>query len=188
LDEFLASAEFARICLFAATLVFPLRLILLDRHLTTSEVAGAGLGIAVWLGFLGRRRNPSLATGVAVMAAIVISGLAPFHFLAEPQGFSWTPFQAVLGSPWSDGLVILLQKSFLYGAAIWCLRASAGQWIVPTLGVSAVIGGLEVIQRYLPGRTPEITDPVLALLLGVVLSLSTRPADSHPVAEVCERS
>jgi VanZ family protein len=40
---------------------------------------------------------------------------------------------------------------------------------------------LEAIQRYLPGRTPESTDSVVALLMALVLwRLSRRVTAPHP--------
>ena len=38
-----------------------------------------------------------------------------------------------------------------------------------TVAVAGVLAAIEAIQRYLPGRTPEITDPILALVLGAML-------------------
>jgi VanZ family protein len=43
--------------------------------------------------------------------------------------------------------------------------------------VAGSLAVLEAIQRYLPGRTPEITDSVVALLMaGVLWRLSSRAA------------
>jgi VanZ family protein len=40
---------------------------------------------------------------------------------------------------------------------------------------------LEAVQRYLPGRTHEITDSVLTLLMALVLwRLSSRATPPHP--------
>jgi hypothetical protein len=68
---------------------------------------------------------------------------------------------------------VLFGKVFLYGSLLWLLRASG---IAPVPGAIAVIVLLSVIefaQIWLPGRTPETTDPMLAAILALGLS-STR--------------
>jgi VanZ family protein len=40
--------------------------------------------------------------------------------------------------------------------------------------VALLLGAIEVIQIHLPGRVAEITDPLLALILAVILGLSER--------------
>ena len=42
------------------------------------------------------------------------------------------------------------------------------------VAVALLLGAIEVIQIHLPGRVAEITDPLLALLLAVILGLSDR--------------
>ena len=66
-----------------------------------------------------------------------------------------------------------LRKAFDYGAMVW-LPGNAGlSYLRVGIGVATVLAILEWIQRYLPGRTPEITDAVLTLLLtGTLWSLN----------------
>jgi len=48
--------------------------------------------------------------------------------------------------------------------------------------VAGSLAVLEAVQRYLPGRTPEITEPVLTLLMALALYwLSSRAAPPHHV-------
>ena len=44
-----------------------------------------------------------------------------------------------------------------------------------TMLVALVLAAIEAAQRYLPGRTPEVTDPIMAILLGLGLWAIARP-------------
>ena len=99
---------------------------------------------------------------------LIVLGLRPFH-LGAHNVFSWIPFQVLLASPWEGALVILCQKSFWYGSAVWLLFSNYGRFLRATGIVAALLASIEITQTRLPGRTPEITDPILAILLGLIL-------------------
>lgn len=154
----------------------PLKLLIAGRTMTGSELAGALVGIGCWI--LSRRLpRRNLAAALLVVAALVAAGLTPFHLAGSPQPFTWTPFLALLETPWIRAFQILLQKSFLYGAAVWLLRNSGCRWLPSMLLVAIALAGVEATQVYLPGRTPESTDPLLAVLMGLGLMLMERHAD-----------
>ncbi len=58
--------------------------------------------------------------------------------------------------------------------ALWSSRFAAPGWAWLRAGfaVALPLAATEAIQTYLPGRSPEITDPLLALLMTVVLMLA----------------
>jgi hypothetical protein len=63
------------------------------------------------------------------------------------------------------------------------LRESGYSFLRPGIAVAVMLGGVEWIQRYLPGRTPEITDPLLAILLALFMWLLEQRGP-----EIAERS
>jgi len=134
------------------------------------ELLGAVAGIALCKL---RPINPAWA----FLALLVIRGLAPFHFTAASQPFGWIPFGALLETEWQYGIRILLEKLFYYGTAIWLLRRAEVRWTFVIAMVCMVLGAIEAIQTHIPGRTAEITDPVLALMAGVGLRVLRR----HPI-------
>jgi VanZ family protein len=158
-------------------MVLPARLLVADRTLTWADLAGVGAALLVWLlapRVYVRRAAPALLAG-----ALVIGEFAPFHF-THAAPFNWVPFRGFFESPWQSGLVILFRKSFWYGSVIWLWR-SAGYPLPRVTAVAAlVLGVLEAVQIYLPGRVPEITDAVLAVLMGVVLWLADPPPAATP--------
>jgi VanZ family protein len=146
----------------------PLRLVIVGRMLDWPDVAGAVAGVAAWIWLphgQTRRAMPAMLS-----AALILGELAPFH-PGPSQRFHWVPFSGIIHSPGVEGFITLFRKSFWYGSAIWLWRM-AGFGIVPvTAFVSVALFALELAQIYLPGRLPEITDGVLAALMGVMLWL-----------------
>ena len=152
-------------------LVVPARLLLASRTLAWPDILGAAAAYAVWLclpRLWVRRAAPILLTG-----ALVLGELAPFHFVAghATRAFNWVPFQGLIHSTWQEGFVVLFRKAFWYGSVLWLWRAAGRSLAWSTAVAAAALFLLERVQVYLPGRTPEITDAVLAVLMGVLLWL-----------------
>jgi VanZ family protein len=143
------------------------RFVIASRVVTPDELAGVILAVILWQ-FVPERRK--VRAGVWSMgAALLVRELAPFHFSGRAQSFSWIPFRATLDSEWQAAVAILARKAFDYGAMVWLLRKiGVGYWRAG-MAVSAGLLVCELAQVYLPGRTPEITDPVLALLMVAAL-------------------
>jgi len=152
-------------------LLVPARLMVASRSLAWSDIVGAAAAYGAWLclpQLWVRRVAPVLLT-----AALILSELSPFHFAAK-QGahvFTWVPFRGLFWSTWQAGFVVLFRKSFWYGSVLWLWRASGRSLAGATAIAAAALLLLEQVQVYLPGRTPEITDAVLAVLMGVLLWL-----------------
>lgn len=179
LVEALAGRRRAGWMIALALLAIPLKLLIVGRTTSGSEILGALLGVACWLLLRGLRRAKLLAALLA-LAALVISGLTPFRFDSQPQPFTWVPFVALLESPWEPAFMTLLGKSFLYGSAVWLFRESGLGWAASSLIVAIPLAAVEAIQVYLPGRTAEATDPLMAILLGFGLMLMERRGQPRP--------
>jgi VanZ family protein len=120
-------------------------------------IAGAFLASAV----------PHAAPAAALVTLmIVVRGLQPFHFARFAQPFLWIPFGGFLKMDWATGIALIFQKIFYYGAAMWLLRAAGIRLRTATTAVTLVLACIEGIQIFIPVHTAEITDPLLALLIG----------------------
>jgi VanZ family protein len=170
---------------FAATLLaIPAQFLIVDKQPTESLLAGAIFGVVLFLvlhrahsrkgvvrGYNSRLGARPLAIEAwAFLTVIVLRGLAPFHFSHDATPFGWTPLGATLDSEWQTGGAILLEKILYYGTGIWLLHSAGIGRARATMTVVVVLSAIEFVQIHLPGRTPESTDPLLALLLGVVLA------------------
>ena len=153
--------------LLAAMACLPLRLFIVERSVTLSEALGAALALLLWSLLPERKRLPA---GLFLLAAaVVLREWSPFRFAMTPHPFSWIPFAATIDSERQSATVILLRKAFEYGATVWLLRTQGISYARAAAAVAGALAVLEAMQQYLPGRTPEITDSVLALLMALVL-------------------
>ncbi len=152
--------------LIASLTLIPAQILIATRQPAPVQLAGAAAGITVFLLF---HRRMSAIPAWGFLGVLAIRGLAPFQPVALARHFGWIPFAGFLGAEWQYAIPILLEKLFDYGAAIWLLRDSGLRWSAAIGPVCAVLAVIEVAQIHLPGRTPEITDPLLGLLAGLGL-------------------
>lgn len=157
--------------LIIAALVLPLQACIATRQPLISDVLGALTGCGLF--YLLQRYDRAFLRWIAMLFLITLTirGLDPFHFRAAPQPFLWQPFLGALADEWQRSARNLIEKFCYYGTAIWILRATGLRLPAATLTATVLLGGIECAQMYLPGRTPESTDPIIAVLLGVLFSL-----------------
>lgn len=164
-------------------LLVPVKMILFQRRLTSFELAGALAALVIFAACGRSRLFATRVLPVVLIALLVVRELAPFRFGAAGS-FNWLPFGASLTQQDSDALLVLVRKAFVYGSAIWFVQKAGMRIAWATLWVSVLLLALEWIERWIPGRTPEITDAVLAALMGAVLALSAARSDAQPAAVV----
>jgi multisubunit Na+/H+ antiporter MnhB subunit len=78
-----------------------------------------------------------------------------------------------------------LEKAFLYGALIWLLGKSGLGTRVSTILVAILLFATSWAETRLPGRSAEITDALMALLIGAVIVVLTGTVPS-PAAKTAE--
>jgi VanZ family protein len=151
--------------LLASLLAIPPRFAVLPRDLVLADVAGAAAGAAAFL-------CVRIPCGPALLLLLVIRGLVPFRF-AEFNALSWVPFAGLLEANWQRSTVIIADKLFFYGATIWALHGERAKIRTAAFTTAAVLLCVEVAQQWM-ARIPEITDPILALMIGVGLDAFER--------------
>jgi VanZ family protein len=147
----------------------------LPRYGPAIDVSHVVVGLVVLA--LGVFRWQIRAAAPLLLIWLAIEELRPFQFRGPAQHFSWLPFES-----WFVGAVdsyygTFLGKLFLYTAILWVQRKSGIRWIWALLAPGAILAAGEFAQRYLPGRTPEITDLVLLAAGAVLLGLTSNNKD-----------
>ena len=153
--------------LAAAMLALGLRIFLPSRAVTLDEIAGAALALLAWE-ILPPRHRLRIAVWMA-LSAILLAELAPFHFTAHAARFCWMPLGATFENERWAAVAILLRKAFFYGSAVWLLVRSGVRFPVAGGALAVALFVLELVQCHLPGRTPEITDALIALVMMAAL-------------------
>jgi len=174
-------------------LLFPLfvggvlvaKVMMVDTTLTTAEIAGAALAFCAWSVLAVHVRLGVFVIALLFCGYVIAERLEPFQFGSTSASFSWVPFLGFMSSSPEIGVLSFFQKFFLFGSSIWLL-AQAG--LRPRLSiaiVAAILFMTSYAEAYLPNRSAEVTDTVMALIIGAVFALiekDTRRNDS-PVKE-----
>jgi VanZ family protein len=106
------------------------------------------------------RRTAGRLLAPALLVWLAIQELRPFRWGAR-QDFSWLPFESLFYSRAEVYYPLLFQKLFFYTLVVWAMRLRGVGWL-SAIGIPmAVLAAGEWAQRYLPARTPELTDLVL---------------------------
>jgi VanZ family protein len=168
-------------------LLFPLfiaavlaaKVVIIDKTLSAAEIGGAAIGLAVWL-LLAMSVGPrtrAAATALLFSAYIVAERLEPFQFTTYGRAFGWTPFRSYLYGSVEVNITSFLEKVFLYGALIWLLEKSGLRFGVSAILVAIMLFAASWAETYLPGRSAEITDALMALLIGVIIAVVRTPTE-----------
>lgn len=144
--------------------------------LNWSLLLGSAAALAVWVTPLHRLavRPWVLAAGLAL--AIASLGLDDLGG-APQQAFSWVPFSGFLHGSMLVDVQVMLGKVFLYGSLVFLLRrgglGTAGAGVL----TAAFLAVIEVAQVSGRGHVPEITDPLIALILAALAAVFDRVED-----------
>lgn len=173
--------EYALLALFViVAIVLVGRIVVVGKVLVAPELLALVLCLplaALFVAIPDRQRTTLLV--VLLAAIIVLQGLKPFEFMPQAQQFSWVPFRSSLSESLEVNYSVLLEKCFWYFSLVWLLTRRGLGVAGAAFATTALLGAIEVVQLWLPGRSAEITDPLLAIIAGVLLALlGTNPAPS----------
>ena len=169
-----------RMMLFLPFGIIILKPFIMTKVITPSELVGVTGAVIFCMVFLERLHRSADIAAFLLMILIVIQGLMPFELRPEPISFSFIPFIGFEGSSISVSLLMFFSKLFLYGSLVWLLTET-GRSLFSTLIVSTVLlTTIELLQMYVSDHVAEITDPLLAIILGLALYfLDLRPLSSQ---------
>lgn len=140
-------------------------------------VLGIIAGTATWVAVDRLAAGCRLWSVAAVAtASYLLHALWPLRWNDVPSAMSWLPFASSLAGSIEAVVTSVAFESLCFGAIIWsAVRNGAAPGGVAA-SVAVVAFACEWAQRYLPGRTAEITSVVLALGMGwLVVALGDKP-------------
>jgi VanZ family protein len=154
---------------------------LANAVISPADIAGGAIAVVAWIA-LSRISNRAPAVATLFLIFAILQPLQPFTFLSQPHSFRWIPFLSFIEGPRYNGTRVFLEKSFTYGALVWLWVQAGFSWTLTTISAVALEFSLRLAQVYLPGRSAEITDAIMVLILAVVMNLmndsrSTRKLD-----------
>jgi VanZ family protein len=163
-----------------AWLMFPLfigavlfaKLLIISKTLSMAEVAGAGSALCLW-GVLAAVAGLRLRVGVIALiflAYVIAERLAPFQFTSRAVDFGWVPFHSFMYGSLEVNIMSFFEKAFAYGSLIWLLGITGLGFRRSTILVATMLFATSWAEIYLPNRSSQITDALMALLIGAFIS------------------
>lgn len=151
---------------FFVYIVLGLQVFFIDVDISINEVLGAIVAMILWFGSAAYVRAHHALLVLLFTAMLIFYFLYPFGWLPHYHSFSFVPFSGFLTGSIEQNFLNLFLKVFLYGGLLKIL------WDVPLRPFSAlmvtgfIVGGIEFMQIFMsPDHSPEITDPLLVVLI-----------------------
>jgi VanZ family protein len=155
--------------------VFPallfIRTLLAGRGPSASEALGGVLAAFIWSVLLCRLRARASLVATLFAGVVVLQGLAPYTFLSKPRHFGMVPFLSFINDTRDNGVRSFFDKTFTYGGLVWLTIRAGSSWTIAVISGGILVLALRLAQVYLPGRTAEITDLLMLLILAAMLRL-----------------
>jgi VanZ family protein len=155
------------------------KILILDASLSIAEIAGAALAFALWILLGASERLRITIITLLFAAAVAAARLEPFQFGAAAGQFQWIPFYGFMQGSIDIDVQSFFEKFFLYGGLIWLLVRSGMRLGLAAAFVALLLLATSWIELYLPGRSAEVTDAVMALAIAAIAGL-TRAAEPRP--------
>lgn len=147
------------------------KILIVDTELSRAEVLGSALAPLLWYVFLSRWRGRAALIAALFAGVVVMDALQPFEFSAQARPFGWIPFRGFINGSVEQNFRSFLEKVFTYGSLTW-LIARAGARFSIAVGFSAgLVLCLRLLQVFVPGRSAEITDVILLLIVACAMKL-----------------
>jgi VanZ family protein len=147
------------------------KVLVVTRVLNASTLAGCAIGYAVWC-FAWASKRPlrgESAIPLVLLAAFTLKALEPFELTSVPADFNWIPFARMLQGSMIINSMVLVESVFVFAGVLGLARMQGARIGAITFVLALWVGALETIQMYLVGRTPDITEPLLAVMVGLLL-------------------
>ena len=158
-----------------ASVVVAGKVFVVTLTLSISTLAGLAIGLVAWW-WIGYWREPRRGTMVMLFlfATYAYGALAPFEFRSDSEPFSLLPFAGLLRGSMLANIQTLTANLCLYAGVLWIISTMGGRIVPCSIALAGLVLIFEIIQIYVVGRTPDITEPLLVLLLGQLLHASSQ--------------
>jgi VanZ family protein len=153
------------------------RVMIVDTVLSVAEIMGAGVALCFWPIMRATSYRQRAAVLLLLLGtAVVIERLKPFQFQSVARDFGWVPFRSLMEGSIAINVMTFCEKSFLYGALLYLSMEAGGRLRTAVLIVGGILFTTSWVETYLPGRSAEITDLVMVLLLAGGFALFLKPS------------
>lgn len=180
--------------LLAVLVFFAAKASIINQVLSLPELIGAVLALLLAPLVLGRFASIGVPlTAALLLSLLVMSRVLPWQFAATPKHFQWIPFFGFLHGSQQVDAISFAEKFCLYGTVLLLLvRSGVRLWLAAGLEC-LILFGTSLLQTLMVNRSAEISDAVLALILGLIYAFLRRqhhgdnsPAPRQDLAEAAD--
>lgn len=155
-----------------AAFVLSARVLIVSTILSTAEVVGAAIGICLWPMLLAVNRRLRAALLFCLLGSyVVMERLEPFEFSPAGHPFGWVPFNSFMTGSVEVNVLSFMEKSFLYGSLLFLLGQAGMRPVFAAILVAGMLFATSWAETHLPGRSAEITDALMSLLIAAGFAL-----------------
>ncbi len=164
------------------------RVVVIDTALTWPDLVGACIALAIWLGLPATTHIGRTVIAISFAAMVMMLRLQPFQFQSQPvHPFGWVPFWSLMHGSMNVAIPSFCEKFVQYGGLIWLLAGADVPLAVGTGLTAAMLLLTSYAEIYLPGRSGEMTDAMLALCIGGLFALMSGPRLSGQITDPAPR-
>jgi hypothetical protein len=116
------------------------------------------------------------------LTVTALARVLPWQWGGAPLAFQWIPFYSFLHGSLQLNLIFFSEKFYLYGAVLLLLVKSGMRLGLAVTLECVILLATSVLQMFLLGRSAEITDALMALLLGLIYWLLRGAEPSRAMA------
>jgi VanZ family protein len=160
------------------------RILIADIVLSGAEVLGGLLGAVLWIAVVSRVRAKVILVAGLFAVSVIVQAWSPFNFSRTPHSFGWIPFRSFIAATEGRAMPSFFEKTFMYGCLVWLIAQAGSSWRFATGVGMILVFASHWIQIYLPGRSAEITDVILLLIVSALLwSMSHNPIEVRQASD-----
>jgi VanZ family protein len=172
------------------------RLIVANQTFVPDELLALVLLLPVLVLLMRLPPQPKRVTMMLILiAAFAIERLAPFQLSAATTLEFWPGALTMLDTLLHDtthalaaiDIVSLFGSLFVFGALAWSIREVGVSMAVAAIAMVLLVFVMEGLRRWLGGQSASLTDPLLAVLVGVAFGYVHRRRDRTLLAGVNSR-
>jgi VanZ family protein len=152
------------------------RILIVDATLKPADVIGAALAFAAWILLRRVGQTRFVIIALAFIGMIIVARLEPFDFSMPPHAFGWIPFASFMRGSIGVAMQAFCEKFFQYGGLIWLLCQLGLRTGSATVVTVLLLFTTSWAETYVPGRSAEITDAAMALVIGCAFALLGAPS------------
>jgi VanZ family protein len=150
------------------------RAFLVEGAISSAEIWAPVVAAFAWAA-LSRWNRRAAVVAILFGLMVVVQALDPFHLLAVPRQFGWIPFASFMQGSRAGGVRVFFEKAFTYGALVWLPVRAGVSFPIATIAGATLVFCLRQAQVFLPGRSAEITDAVMVLMMAGAMYLVREP-------------